>query len=57
MMTVSIEYFDFINAMDKMCDDFCYFRTTTTDPEVLEKHCEECPMNKLLKLNSEDDEE
>lgn len=56
MMMVNIEYFDFINAMEKMCDDFCYFRNTTTDPEVLDKHCEECPMNNLVKLNCDGDE-
>lgn len=53
-MTVSIDYFDYIDAMEKMCDDFCFFRTITTDPEVLEKHCEECPMNNLVKREEDE---
>lgn len=36
-------------AAEEMCDHFCYFRTVMHDQDVLDLHCEECPMDKLLK--------
>ena len=53
--TKSVDYFDYINALDNMCDDYCYYKHTSTDPDVLEQHCKECPMANLIK--SEVDEE
>ena len=34
---------------EQMCDNFCYFRVMYHDQEVLDLHCEECPMANLLK--------
>lgn len=32
---------------EAMCDDYCYYSATTADFDVLEKHCEDCPLNRL----------
>lgn len=30
---------------EKMCDDYCFFAVVSRNQDVLDKHCEECPMN------------
>lgn len=56
-MTVNIEYFDYMNAMEKMCDNFCQYPNKVKDQDSLNRICEECPMNKLVKLNNNEDQE
>lgn len=29
-----------------MCDEYCHWPVVSTE-EILEKHCEECPMNQI----------
>lgn len=30
---------------EKMCNDYCFFAVVSRNQDVLDKHCEECPMN------------
>ena len=32
---------------EMMCDDYCYYAQTSTSQEILDKHCEECPLNNI----------
>ena len=36
------------NTAARMCDEFCYFATISRSQSVLDRHCEECPMVKLV---------
>ena len=42
MVTISEEKWKKVKK--DMCEDYCYFANMSSE-EVLEKHCEECPLN------------
>lgn len=48
-MNAVVDISEIENTAEQMCEYFCYFRVTYHDQEVLDLHCEECPMDKLLK--------
>lgn len=46
-MRISIEKDKLNEVIEKMCDDYCYFAAVSHDQDVLDKHCEECPLNNI----------
>ena len=40
---------------ERMCDEYCYYAIAMHDQDVLDKHCEECPMNELKGGEYEED--
>ena len=45
-----------IDAVEEMCDDFCMWPLQSLNEDTLAKHCDECPMTRLLKAMEDDDE-
>lgn len=45
--TVSIPLSRIQKVQEQMCDGYCYFAFYSTDQDVLDKHCEECPLNNI----------
>ncbi len=44
-MDISAETLE--EVKEAMCEDYCFYATITHQQEVLDQHCEECPLNKL----------
>ena len=34
-------------VMEVMCDEYCMWPTASLNQDVLDKHCEECPLNNI----------
>lgn len=47
MNEIKIDRFRLNDIIEAMCEDYCYYGATTTDPDVLQKHCDECPLNNI----------
>ena len=37
----------FTEMMEIMCDEFCHWPIESVDQDVLNRHCEECPINNI----------
>jgi len=47
MVTICIPYDRLIETQGMMCDDFCHWAVVSADQDVLDRHCDECPLNKI----------
>lgn len=45
IMLMSAEHIESIR--ERMCDNYCLWRFTLSDPDELEGKCEQCPLNEL----------
>ena len=45
MIKISNEEWE--KAKETMCDYYCFYVTVSQSEEVLNLHCEECPMNNI----------
>jgi hypothetical protein len=34
-------------VMELMCDDYCIWPIDSSDDDILELHCQECPLNNI----------
>ena len=34
-------------AIQMICDDYCHWPIVSLNQDVLDKHCEECPLNRI----------
>ena len=37
----------FNEALERMCDDYCLWPLSASSEDVLELHCNECPLNNI----------
>lgn len=43
-----VDHDKYIGALEKMCDEYCKMPGICETQEILDKHCNECPMNTLF---------
>lgn len=46
-MKIKINSKELEQIKQEMCDDYCFYATVSHEQEILDQHCEECPLNKL----------
>lgn len=47
MSEIRIDRAKLTAVMEEMCDHYCWFALNSVSQDVLDKHCEECPLNLL----------
>ena len=46
-MKVEIDCVRFNKCFEMMCDQFCWYYVSSESQEILDKHCEDCPLNNI----------
>ena len=46
-MTISFEKSEWVEMVEKICDDYCKMPDICETQERLDRHCAECPLNNL----------
>ena len=47
MSDITISWDRLTTVMEKMCDDYCLWPLSASSEDVLELHCNECPLNNI----------